>query len=112
MIDPIQRKTDPNQFWNIADRWFRILEIGLILGVLSYFKIKTNNFLITGVYWISWAVFYWWFVEIGESIAANISLKKSLTKKWLIWVTSMYAILLFHFLITSTTQWIIQQQFK
>lgn len=112
MITPFQKKPDPETIWYITDRWFRMLEIGLILGVLSYFKIKTNNFLVVSFYWISWIVFWAWFVELGESVAEKISLKKSAGGKWLIWFICICLALLFWALTTSTTQWVVQQQFK
>jgi hypothetical protein len=109
-MDPIKEKLSPSSFWNLADHWFRLLEMALILGTLGYLKIKTGNLAVVGIYWISWFVLYWWFLEIGEWLAKSYSHNKSVKRKLVVWCISMGTIMIFYYGITETTQWIIQQQ--
>ncbi len=104
MFEPIKDKPTPNSFWNLADHWFRILEMALILGVLYYFKIKTGNLVISGIYYISVAFLYMWFLEFGDYIAFIFSGKKSLTRKWFIWILCSGMAISFYFLITLSVQ--------
>jgi hypothetical protein len=110
MFEPISKKPNPSLFWNLADHWFRILEMALIIGTLGYLKTKTANLAIAIIYWVSWAFFYNWFLELGESIAENFSDKKSLTKKWLVWFMSLVIVLSFFHLITAVALSVIEQK--
>lgn len=100
MYDPIKKNSNIEQYWFLADKWFRILEFSLVLGVLEYFSEKINSIALKIVYYISWMFFYWFFLEIGESIAKKMSINYK-GKRWLIWTVSMFVVLGFYQLIVS-----------
>ena len=97
------RKHNLGILWFISDRWFRILEFSLILATLYYFKDKTGNILVGGIYWLSWMIFYMWFLELGELISAKLSSTKKFSKngKFLVWVLSMFPVLMIYMIITG-----------
>ena len=96
------RKHNIKLLWFISDKWFRILEFSLILATLYYFKDKTENIFISGVYWLSWMIFYIWFLEIGEYISEKISVEKQFSKnrKFFVWILSMFPVIAIYMIIT------------
>lgn len=111
MFDPIKKDADAELFWGLAERWFRLLEMGLILGTVGFLNAKTDNWAITAIYWLSWLVLYMWFLEFGESIAVSFTTDKSIKRRWVVWVLSMIFTTLFYIATSYTTTWIIEQQF-
>ena len=105
MFEPIVDKPIPSVFWKLTDRWFRVLEMSLILGTLYYFKIKTGNLIIGGIYWISVGVLYMWFLESSDYIyIALTSNKKSSTTKWFIWIICTSLAVSLYWLITLSVR--------
>ena len=97
------REHNVKLLWSISDKWFRILEFSLILATLYYFKDRTENFFVSGIYWFSWIVFYMWFLEIGEYVSERISAGKQYSKSrnFLVWVLSMFPVLAIYTIITA-----------
>lgn len=89
----------------MADKWFRVLECSLILSTLFYFKEKTNNILISIIYWISWGVFCMLFMQIGDYVSELIISKRNYNKnrQFIIWMLSMFFVFMFYYLITGVT---------
>ena len=89
------RKHNLKVLWLLSDKWFRFLEFILILSTLYYFKDKTQNIFVGVIYWLSWAIFYMWVLEVGEFLADKIndSKKSSNSKKYLIWMFSMFVVI-------------------
>ena len=102
--NPIEiRKHNLELLWFISERWFRILEFSLILATLYYFKDKTGNVFIIIIYWLSWMIFYMWFLELGELISEKVNTDKKFSKnrKFLVWVLSMFPVLMIYTIITA-----------
>ncbi len=74
-------KANPERYWFIADRWFRILEFSILLSVLNYFREKTGNIFITILLILSFAIFMGWFIEFQEYLFDRISKFTILSKK-------------------------------
>ncbi len=96
------RENNIKLLWFISDKWFRILEFSLILATLYYFKDRTENIFISGVYWLSWMIFYMWFSEIGEYISEKISAEKQFDKdrRIFIWILSIFPVIAIYMIIT------------
>ena len=101
--NPIEiRKHNLELLWFISEKWFRILEFSLILTTLYYFKDKTGNVFIIIIYWLSWMIFYMWFLELGELISEKISTTKRFkNRKFLVWILSMFPVLMIYTIITG-----------
>lgn len=93
------RERNIKLLWFISDKWFRILEFSLILATLYYFRDK--NIFISGVYWLSWMIFYVWFLEIGEYVSEKITAEKQSSKnrKFFVWVLSMFPVIAIYMII-------------
>ncbi len=103
-LDSIEiRKHNIQKLWFISDRWFRILEFSLILATLHYFKDKASGVLVAAIYWVSWAVFYMWVLEMGEFIAVKINYSGQLNKnkRYFVWLLSMALVIGLYLLITT-----------
>lgn len=100
------RKYNLRTLWFLSDKWFRILEFSLILGMFYYFKDKTQNIFVSVIYWLSWGIFYMWFLELGEILSNKINggKKSSKIKNFIIWMFSMFLIMLIYFIITEAAK--------
>lgn len=105
------RKHNISLLWSISDRWFRILEFSLIMGILNYFKDQTSSIVIEIIYWISWTFMFWLILEVIEFIAQTFSKNKTLKIRWLIWAVSFSAFFMLFLTITSAANFITEGQF-
>jgi len=84
--------------WKVSEKWFRIIEYSLILGILSFVNQKINSIAITILYYISWGAFAVLLMEAGEYVAERYyetkQIKSSRTR-WVVWTLSMFSLLLF-----------------
>ena len=99
--------------WFIADRWFRILEFSLILATLHYFNEIINNKALTIIYWLSWALFWSWFEDIGKFFAEIIYARNKLSKskKVFVWVITTIFVMAIYALVTSAANSMIAKQY-
>lgn len=97
------RKHNLKVLWFLSDKWFRILEFSLILGTLYYFKDKTQNIFVSVIYWLSWIIFYMWFLELGEFLSDKINSGEitSKYKRSTIWMFSMFLVMSIYFIVTG-----------
>lgn len=100
----------PELWWLLTDRWFRLLEFSLILGALYYFDHKTGNIILRIIYWISWFLFFSWFLEVGEYVIERFSFEKKLILRFLILIIVTLAIAVVFLLVTSSANILIEQQ--
>lgn len=77
-------KTQLNFQAFITEKWFRIIEYSIILGGLKYFKDITSNKYIFVAYWISWFMFYFWFLELGDFLTEIFNKSSKLLNKFTI----------------------------
>jgi len=85
----------------ITEKWFRIIEFSLILGLLDYFRDITNNYLFSAVYLVSWVVFFGWFLVMGEYIAEFIYKRKKPLSRFTINIIATIPFVFLYFVITQ-----------
>lgn len=98
--------------WLVTERWFRLLEISIILGTLYYFSEKIGSLFLTMVYWLSWGIFFVWLRTMGRE-AMRIFFPQ-VTEKWF-WgrfLIEMVLVVGLYSLITITGQMVIKYQME
>ncbi len=99
------RKANLILLWAISEKWFRILEYSLIMGVLYFAKQKIDFIIIDIVYYVSWIVYFLVFIEAAEFAAQQYYFEKEVKNnfvRWIAWIFSMFMFLIFFFLIIHT----------
>jgi hypothetical protein len=101
-VPPAIRRSNLSTLWTLADRWFRLLEFVLVLGLFYVAKEKTHNVVIAVIYWLSYVVFLMWFEEFGEFVAATLGAgSRSPVRRGIIWGLAMLAALGVYAVITQ-----------
>jgi hypothetical protein len=101
-VTPATRRQNLSTLWTLADKWFRLLEFVLVLGVFYVAKEKTHNTAIGAIYWVSAGVLLMWFEELGEFVAAALGIaRRSAAQRWLIWILATWASLAVYMIITQ-----------
>jgi len=80
----------------LVDKWFRLLEMSLVLGVLFYFSFALNIFYLKVFAYISSGVFLLFAVELGNSAIKIIGVQQKLGKitRFLIYLMSLLIIIM------------------
>ena len=63
-FDP--NKPNPRLWFYITDKWFKILEFFLVIGIFDYLRHKIDNIYISIIYWISLGLVFFLYAEIVE----------------------------------------------
>jgi len=97
------RRQNLSVLWFLNEKWFSILQYSFIIGALYYFKESTGNIFIYLIYWISWFVFYWWFLELGELVAIRIETLKKFSS-WTSRIIAMGLVIIMYSIITEVAK--------
>jgi hypothetical protein len=106
-------KSNPELYWFLSDKWFRIIEFSLILGLFHYFSIETDYLTLKIVYWLSWYVVFMWFLELIDYLFEEfVDIMTTRGKKLLVYIVTIVVVSAFYALIVTTTQIVIEKQFE
>lgn len=72
--------------WNLAERWFRVVEFSIILGFLNFAVEKSGNPYVKIIYWISNAAYFGIFSDLWVFIAVVVGEKKKFVWKFIIFL--------------------------
>lgn len=103
-IDKLKRE------WNLADKWFRLIEFSLILATLNYFAIKTNSTVLKVTYYFSFSMIIGIITSLVDSILINLTQyeKYGKLKKLFSWFLVLLIITAIYAVISNSTQEIIE----